>query len=135
MERMMNNALRGALLSGLVFPGLGQIKLKHLRRGIVLMLMVLVGFAVIVAKAVQQALALLRSIDLNGGSVDIEAIVNAATLASTDSSSIISTIAWLWVGAFWIIGALDAYRIGKGRDKNQKSAHRAHDGRFHLLSI
>jgi TM2 domain-containing membrane protein YozV len=132
---MMNNALRGALLSGLVFPGLGQIKLKHLRRGIVLMLMVLVGFAVIVAKAVQQALTLLRSIDLSGGSVDIEAIVNATTLASTHFDSTISTIAWLWVGAFWIIGTLDAYRIGKGRDKNGESARHAHDGRFHLLSI
>lgn len=39
----MNNSLKGALLSGVVFPGLGQIILKHYKRGIALMFWVLAG--------------------------------------------------------------------------------------------
>jgi len=36
----MNNSLKGALLSGFVFPGLGQVMLKHYKRGAVLILVV-----------------------------------------------------------------------------------------------
>ena len=38
---MMKNSMKGALLSGLVFPGLGQIALKRYRRGFALMLTVM----------------------------------------------------------------------------------------------
>ena len=55
----MNNALKGALLSGLVFPGLGQVNLKHYKRGIALMLIVSISLLVIVVKAVLQALTIL----------------------------------------------------------------------------
>jgi len=38
---IMSNSLKAALLSGLVFPGIGQVVLKRYRRGVVLMLIVL----------------------------------------------------------------------------------------------
>ena len=34
----MNNALKGAFLSGLIFPGLGQVVQKHYKRGVLIML-------------------------------------------------------------------------------------------------
>ena len=40
----MKNSLKGALLSGLVFPGLGQVVLKHYKRGFALMLTVSVSY-------------------------------------------------------------------------------------------
>ena len=42
----MNNSLKGALLSGLVFPGLGQIILKHHTRGIAFIIIVSVSLFV-----------------------------------------------------------------------------------------
>ncbi len=46
----MKNSLKGAFLSGLIFPGLGQIILKHYKRGTVIMLTVLVGMSVFIVK-------------------------------------------------------------------------------------
>jgi len=59
---IMSKSLRAALLSGLVFPGLGQIVLEHYKRGVVLMLTVLACLSVVVVKAVQQALTILDRI-------------------------------------------------------------------------
>ena len=64
----MNNSLKGAFLSGLIFPGLGQVVLKHYKRGAVIMLTVLVSLSVVAVKAVQHALAILEKIELEGGS-------------------------------------------------------------------
>jgi len=112
----MNNSLKGALLSGLIFPGLGQIVLKHYKRGAVIMLTVLVGLSVIVVKAAQHALAILERIESEGGAISMSAISDAATQASTTSGSLTLSLALLLVVLCWIIGVIDAYRIGKKKD-------------------
>ena len=60
---MMNNALKGALFSGLVFPGLGQIMLKHYKRGAVLTLAITAALLAILIKTVQQAVTILEKIE------------------------------------------------------------------------
>ena len=85
----MKNALKGALLSGLVFPGLGQVNLRHYKRGIVLMLIVSVSLLVIVVKAVLQAFTILEKIELEGRAIDMSAILNATTQATTTSDSLL----------------------------------------------
>jgi hypothetical protein len=42
----MKNSLKGALLSGLVFPGLGQVFFRHYLRGIALMLVICVSLSI-----------------------------------------------------------------------------------------
>ncbi len=116
---MKNNSLRGAFLSGLVFPGLGQIVLKHYTRGIALMLTISVSLVVIIVKAVQQALVILQKIELEGGIIDMSTISNAATQASAASDSLILNLALLLIIFCWIIGIIDAYRIGKKKDREQ----------------
>lgn len=112
----MNNSLKGALLSGLVFPGLGQVVLKRYKRGVVIMLAVLVSLTVIVVEAVQRALVILENIELEGGALDMSAITNAATQASTGSGNLIFTLFLLLIVVSWIIGVVDAYRIGRKKD-------------------
>jgi TM2 domain-containing membrane protein YozV len=109
----MTNALKAALLSGLVFPGLGQIVLKHYRRGVILMLAVLACLAVIVVKAVQQALVILNQIQSEGGAISMHTISNAAQQASTTSDGFMINLVLLCLVLCWIIGIVDAYRIGK----------------------
>jgi hypothetical protein len=119
---MMKSSTKGALLSGLVFPGLGQVILKHYKRGAVIMLAVSASLLVIVIKAVQHALAILEKIESEGGAIDISTISNAATQATTSSGSLIFKIALLLIMLCWIIGVVDAYRIGKKRDIEEREA-------------
>jgi hypothetical protein len=113
---MMNNSLKGALWSGLMFPGFGQVIFKHYKRGIVLMVTVFAILMVIVLKTVQHALAILEKIELEGGVIDIQTITDAATKASSSSGSVIYNLGFLLIVICWIFGIVDAYRIGKKMD-------------------
>ena len=119
----MNNSLKGAFLSGLVFPGLGQIVLKHYKRGAVIMLTVLVSLSVIIIEAVQKAFTILEKIESKGGTIDMNTISKAATQASTTSDSLIFSFALLLIIFCWIIGVVDAFRIGKKKDKEQQTTN------------
>lgn len=120
----MNNSLKGAFLSGAVFPGLGQIILKHYKRGIALMLTVLASLLVIVVKAVQQALTILEKINSEGGTINMSTISNIATQASTTFDSLIFNFVLLLMIFCWVIGVVDAYRIGKKKDLEEQSTGR-----------
>ena len=108
--------MKGALLSGLVFPGLGQIAQKHYKRGTVIILTVLVSVVVVVVKAVEQALAILEKIYLEGGSVSISTIKDAATRASVSPDSFSYNIFLLLIIGCWLVSIVDAYLGGKGKD-------------------
>ena len=112
----MNNSLKGAFLSGLVFPGLGQLALKHYKRGAVIIIAVLISLSIVVAEAVQHALVILGEIQLGGGAISISSISEAASRASATSGSLAFNLALSLVILLWIIGAVDAYRIGKKKD-------------------
>jgi len=121
----MNNSLKGAFLSGLVFPGLGQLALKHYKRGAVIIIAVLISLSIVVAEAVQKALAILGEVQIEGGEISISSISEAASRASTTSGSLAFNLALLLVILLWIIGAVDAYRIGKKKDIEKGSTTQA----------
>jgi len=112
----MKNSIKGAFLSGVVFPGLGQVILRHYIRGAVIILTVLVSLFVVIVIAVQNALAILEKIGAEGGTISMSTISNAATQASTASESLIFKFLLLLIIFCWIIGTVDAYRIGKKKD-------------------
>jgi TM2 domain-containing membrane protein YozV len=112
----MRNSLTGALWSGLIFPGLGQIILKQYTRGIVLMVAVCSVLAVMVIKAVQQAFTILEKIERMGGIIDRQTITDAVTQASSPANSLLYNLGSLFIGICWIFGIVDAYRIGKKKD-------------------
>jgi hypothetical protein len=113
----MNNSLKGALLSGLVFPGLGQVVLRRYRRGIAFMLTVSIILLAIVVKAVQQALTILEKIEAEGGVLSMNTIMSAVTQASNPSESLTFKILFLLLIFIWIIGVVDGYRVGKKKTK------------------
>ena len=112
----MANSLKGALLSGLIFPGLGQVALKHYKRGAFIMLTVIVSMAAIVVKATQYALAILEKIELEGGAISMDTILDAATEASANSGNLTLNLLFLLICVFWVLGTVDAYRIGRKID-------------------
>ncbi len=80
------------------------------------MLTVLAGMSVVVAKAVQHALTILEKIESEGGAISMSTISNAATKASITSGNLMFNLILLLVILCWIIGVVDAYRIGKKKD-------------------
>jgi hypothetical protein len=124
----MNNSSKGALLSGLVFPGLGEVILKHHKRGAVLMIAVSVSLLVILIKVVQQAFAILEKIQSEGGAINMSTIWNAATQASTTPESLIFKFLLLLIIFCWIISVLDAYRIGRKKDIESRLASKTSNG-------
>ena len=119
----MKNSIKGAFLSGVVFPGLGQVILRHYKRGAVIMFTVLVSLSVVIVIAVQNALAILEKIGSEGGTISMSTISNAATQASTASESLIFKLLLLLITFCWIIGTVDAYRIGKKKDIEERSTN------------
>lgn len=110
-------------MSGLVFPGYGQFVLKHYIRGIALMLLGSACLVVIGMKVLQQTFIVLEKIEYGGGAIDMSEILNAVNLVDTTSGDSVYRFASLLLLFCWIIGIIDAYRIGRKTDleEQQKS--------------
>ena len=113
---IVSKSVRAALLSGFVFPGLGQIVLKHYKRGIVLMLAALACLSVVIVKSVQHALTILDRIQSVDGVVSMSKILSAAHQVSSTSDDYVINVALLFMVLCWSIGIIDAYRTGKTID-------------------
>jgi TM2 domain-containing membrane protein YozV len=116
-EDHMKKSLKGSLLSGLVFPGVGQISLKHKMRGIILICIILVSFGVMIAKGTQIALGVLQEIESEGGILDMQTISSVSERAVSASDSYIMHGSILLIILCWIFGIIDAYKIGKKLEK------------------
>ncbi len=125
---MKNNAWKAALLSGLVFPGLGQIMLRHYGRGIALILAVSFGLGALLVKATQLVFTILGRLESQGREVDMRTISKAANQAFTSSDGLIYGFVLLWITFCWIIGIVDAYRLGKKKDLEQSARQAANRG-------
>ena len=111
----MNIAVKAALLSGLVFPGLGQIYLKQYWRGLIMIILVMLGLIIIVGMATFSALESLKAIQMKGGTVDMNTISNLAVTYST-LNDIYYKIIFLLMACCWLFSIADAFRIGKIRN-------------------
>jgi TM2 domain-containing membrane protein YozV len=112
----VRNSLKGAFLSGLVFPGLGQIVLKQYRKGAFLIFIVLSSMVMFVTLAVRQAMAVLEKIQASGGSIDPETIARTANQVTTNQASLLLNFLLLFVIFCWFFGVIDAYMIGRRKD-------------------
>lgn len=112
----MNNAQKGALLSGLIIPGLGQVILKCYVRGAAMIVTVLISLAAITVKTVHLSLAILEKLQLEGGVITIAAIYKAATQAAMSFESFTFGFFFFVLMVCWIIGVVDAYIIGRKID-------------------
>ncbi len=92
------------------------------------MIAVSASLLVILMKAVQGAFAILEKIEFEGGVIDLSTISNAATQASTTSESLIFNLALLLIMFCWIIGTIDAYRIGRKKDIEERLASQGSTG-------
>jgi hypothetical protein len=112
----MKKATKGALFSGLVFPGLGQIVLKHYLRGAVIVVTVLASLTLFIMKAVENALTIVEQMELDGGSISMDDITEAANRASAASVDPTLNLALMVILFCWIAGTIDAWWVGRKID-------------------
>jgi TM2 domain-containing membrane protein YozV len=112
----MKTSIKAALLSALVFPGLGQMHLKRYVRGLIPMVLVLTGLGVLIVQATVDALQVLDKIQLQGGTVDMNAVSNLAAGSLTHGDPYSSLIS-LGIAGCWVFSVIDAYLLGKEKDR------------------
>ena len=112
----MKNATKGALFSGLVFPGLGQIVLKRKMRGWMIVLIVVTSLYFLVTKIVETALAIVDDVQSQGGIIDVSELAATATQLTSNSTELTLNFLFLLIIFCWIASSIDAYRIGKQMD-------------------
>ena len=111
----MSRSTNAVLLSALVLPGAGQLYLKHYPRGIALMVSSLACLGVLAGRAVQQASIVLDKLAAEGDAVDPGRLADLVAQASNSPGSLAVTVASLVLLGCWVIGIVDAYRLGKGQ--------------------
>ena len=113
----MKRSSKAALLSGLIFPGIGHMILKQYLRGSVLMLFALVALSVIISRIYQRALTIVDAINSGDIPVDTGAIAEMVSNSTSGADSFIDNIAVIVLGACWLIGIIDSYRLGVAQEK------------------
>ena len=112
----MKISAKAALLSGLVFPGVGQLYLKLYWRGAIIMFFVLSGLGIIIGIATARALEILERIQSQSGTVDMATISKLAIASSTDHTSFYYRVSFLFIACCWLFSVIDAYMNGKKKE-------------------
>jgi len=105
------------LLSALVFPGVGHIYLGKYRTGIALAGVALVATAYFFSMAAERALRISDAIQSGTVPLDIEAVTRMVSEQPGDANVQLLNIAMAAFSICWLIGVVDAYRLGRLRDK------------------
>jgi hypothetical protein len=126
----MKNSWKAALISALVFPGLGEIWLGRYLRGLGFIVATAAASAAVIVKASRQAFDLLNRIEAEGGNVDVYAILRSVTATSATTPDAGMTLAAVAVLFCWGISVLDAYLLGRKKDqaRQRKDAAKVRNG-------
>ncbi len=113
----MKHSIKSALLSALVFPGLGHIVIKKYIVGAILSVISLGAISFIVSKIMAIATRIVDGIHIGQGPVDVVALADLVTreMQSPDLGSIHTASTVLLI--VWVIGLFDSYRQGAILDK------------------
>ncbi len=112
----MNRSTKAALLSGLVFPGIGHMYLKRYAHGVILSVGAASAAYYIVSVAVKAALEVAEKIQSNGAPLDMGAITELVSLQSSGNEQS-TNIAMIALVGCWIVGITDSYRQGRAQEK------------------
>jgi len=105
----MKKSIKAALLSGLVFPGTGQVYLGQRRRGWAVIVSVILIFAYVVIHITVHAYREIAAAAAKGVAIDITAIQKSVA-ASSDFATIAGLVLLVLL---WVAAILDAYIAGE----------------------
>jgi hypothetical protein len=105
----MKKSMKAALLSGLVFPGAGQLYLGQRRRGWAFIVSVILIFAYDVIHVTVNAYREIAAAQAKGAAIDMTAIQRSVA-ASSDAAT---TAGLALLVLIWLAAILDAYVAGE----------------------
>ena len=120
----MKNSMKAALLSGLIFPGIGHLYLKRYLQGILLTLGAGSALYYIISVVVATALEVVDKMQYGEVPLDMD---NITTLVSQQLSGAeqSTNLAMLILVVIWVIGVVDSYRQGRAQElEAERSAAR-----------
>jgi len=116
----MRQAIKGALISGLGFPGLGQLVLKQHRRGLAFLAVAAACLAVVINSAMRKAMDSLANMD-PASLGDPNALASVASQTANAGGDWSYTLALTVLTVCWAWSIVDAWRIGRAQDENSDS--------------
>ena len=118
----MRSSVKGALLSGLVYPGLGQIVQKNYIRGVIMIVVTSWCLYQIFLKMLRQIMGLFEGI--NGAEIVISTddIVGLIIELMPDIEGYSYGMLILALAVCWIVSVTDAFLAGKGIEAGENQS-------------
>jgi tellurite resistance protein TehA-like permease len=114
----MKESTKGMLLSGLVYPGLGQLILGRVPSGIVFVILATAGFIVLIYRIIQRAFHMIDQVLplLADNKLDV---ITLKEMLSRDSAGGwgLETISLIVIAGSWLVAIGHAYFVGKKIDR------------------
>jgi hypothetical protein len=117
----VKKSTKAALLSGLLFPGIGHLALKEYLRASILIVAAMAAVYVLTTAAVDQAMGVVDRINSGEVALDSQAISEAITASSAESDNRTANVSLFIFGACWLFGIVDSWRLGNAEDKKHAS--------------
>ena len=114
----MKESTRGLLLSGLVYPGLGQLVLGQVAAGVLFMLLTTAAFFVFIYRMVQRAVHVIDKILplLANNEIDVNTLNEQFSRDSAGGWGV-ETISLIGIAGCWLAAMVHAYFVGKKMDQ------------------
>ena len=112
----MKKPSKAALLSALVFPGIGHFFLKRYISGTIIAGIASMALYVSISNLLERAQEIVDQVQRGEIQPDIESITESLSAQPAGSETQLITISAIVWGIFWLIGIVDAYRIGRSHE-------------------
>jgi hypothetical protein len=116
----MKMSTKAALFSALIFPGIGHLVVRRYLRAGVLIVSSLIAMYVIVGIAVRQALSVVDQVVSGEVSPDVGSISKMIAESASSADNRTANMALLALAFVWLIGLVDAWRLGSAMDRMQQ---------------
>ncbi len=118
----MKQSTKGMLLSGLVYPGVGQLILGSVRWGMVLIIIATAGLIVLIYRIVQRAFNVIDQLLplLADNRLDVITLKESLSRDSAAGCGL-ETISLIVIAGCWLIAIVHAYFVGKKLDSQYRS--------------
>lgn len=109
----ISKSSKAALLSALIFPGVGHISIGYKKRGWLIIATNCVLLYLMISELIEQATKVVERMNESGIKVDAEAISKATSdLVGFSDHLFLNSLLVIFILA-WLFSIIDAYRLGK----------------------
>ncbi|MCG6200530.1 hypothetical protein [Psychromonas antarctica] len=111
----MNKAIKAALLSAFIFPGVGHLLLKCYRSATILAATALLASYILISTTIENAMLIVDKIQSGEVAPDIVAITEQISQQTSGSGLLNSDFMSLLLMVTWLVAIIDSYRVGQSQ--------------------